>query len=76
MNHHNFEIAVESLSVEYLVSGDNDKKTTPFSPPPFHPCQHAVLVSLTTDIAIVYTRSQRNVKCFSFYRHFRIAELG
>lgn len=62
--------------MEYLVSGDNDKKTTPSFPPPFHPCQHAVLASLTTDIVIVYTRSQRNVKYFSFYRHFRFAELG
>lgn len=69
MNHHNSDIAMEFLSAEYLPSGNSDRKTTCF-PHPFHLCQHAGPVSFTTD-----TKTRRNVKCFSFYRHFRIAEL-
>lgn len=65
MNHHNSDIAIECLSAEYLPSGNSGRKATSFNL-----CQRAGPVSFTTD-----TKTQRNVKCFSFYRHFRIAEL-
>jgi len=66
---------MESLSGDYLASDDSSKKTTHF-PPPFHPLQHAVPVSFTTDRVILHTKTQRNIKCFSFYRHFTIAEFS
>lgn len=75
MNHHNSYIKHEFLWVKYLASDDSSNKTTHF-PSPSHPLQNSVPVFFTIDRKLFCSQRLRNIKCFSFYRHFTIAEVS